>query len=138
MADMPDIATAIWQSPDAQTVEISFQSTGGAGTTAAIFQPDAGKRFAVHYIRIHFQNLQQADIQFRSGSGTNLSGVFTFDGTNSTGPPAKSDFLEVHACGMPIFIGRANGDAFSINATNNSGATDLRGWAVVTEIAGVL
>jgi hypothetical protein len=134
MADMPDIATAIWQSPDAQTVPIDFTGAGGGGTTSPIFTPDSGKRFACHYLRMHFQNGVIAAITFLSGS-TALSGAITFDGTQSIGPPQESAFIEVCCGGMPIFLGRANGDIFNINCAG--AAQDVRGFAVMTQIAGV-
>jgi hypothetical protein len=84
---------------------------------------------------MHFQNSAVASITFLSGS-TALSAAITFDGTPSVGPPAKSDFIEFCCGGMPIFLGRANGDIFNINCAG--AAQDVRGFAVMTQLDGIL
>jgi hypothetical protein len=118
-----DIATSIWRSPTAQTIAINI---AGPATTA-VFTPHAGKRFAVHYIFLQ-SDVVAGTVAFQSGS-TAISGVIDLLGTT----PER---LEMCCDGMPILLGRANGDAFNIVTT---GATfELDGLAVITQLDGIL
>lgn len=121
-----DIATSIWRSPTAQTVAIDTAGTG----TKTIFTPDAGKRFAVHYLFIQVDVVNPSTIKFQSGS-TDISGTIDLDGAAAPG-----DNIEFCCAGMPILIGRANGDAFQIVA--GGAGVELDGLAVVTQLDGIL
>jgi hypothetical protein len=120
-----DIGESVWRARSAQTIAIE---TVGAVTTA-VFTPDAGKRFAVHYFRADMhRHTTDGTFKFQSGS-TDISGVFEVNSND------RDDF-ELCCGGMPIFIGRANGDAFNIVQTGSS--FEIHGLVVVTQLEGIL
>lgn len=124
-----DIQTAIWQSPLTQTVAINATSPG----TTTIFTPDAGKRFACHYLFLQFGGATTGTVEFESNT-TPISGVFNYDGT-----PSSNDVGSVQLCcaGMPILVGINNGDNFNMVLVNVGGAMEVDGFALMTQIGGV-
>jgi len=94
-------------------------STTGASGDATIHATTAGLRFVVFYIVL--ASSAGVDVTLKSGA-TAISGAM---------PIAAAAEKTWGASMVPVLKGRAAGDAFVINA---SGATNLRGFAVLAEM----
>ncbi len=94
-------------------------STTGASGDATIHTTTAGLRFVVFYIVL--ASSAGVDVTIKSGA-TAISGAMPF---------AAGAEKTWGANMVPIMKGRAAGDAFILNA---SGATNLRGFALLAEM----
>jgi len=94
-------------------------STTGATGDVTIHTTTSGIYFVVFYLFV--ASSAAVSVTAKSGS-TAISGAIPF---------AAAAEKTWSADGVPVFKGRAAGDAFVLNA---SGATDLRGFALIAEM----
>ena len=94
-------------------------STTGASGDVTIHATTAGLRFVVFYLVL--TSSAGVDVTLKSGA-TSISGAIPF---------AAGAEKSWGANMVPVLKGRAAGDAFIVNA---SGATNLRGFAVLVEV----
>jgi hypothetical protein len=101
----------------------------GVAANAIIFSPDAGKRFAVHYLIVQGDGAV-GTVVFESAT-TAITGIFDLDGTAT-----PQERLELSNSGVPVLMGSANGEDFTITTTGAS--FELDGFAIVTQVDGIL
>jgi hypothetical protein len=93
-------------------------TTTGASGDVTVHSTTSGLYFLCFYLYV--QSANAISVTFKSGS-TAISGAIPFLAVG------EKTFV---ADGVPVFKGRAAGEAFVLNA---SGSTDLRGFAMIAE-----
>ena len=120
---MPAVAPSFWDSVlvTAKTVEID--SSADAFLT---YTPQTGRRFACFHL--YLQAEAAGDVQAKSGS-TDISGPINIANAN--------DILDIKNFGIPVLLGRATGEAMTLNQTPAAGI-QFNGFAVIAEFSGNL